>query len=126
MKDDPDGDAGVLPGCSMHTVPGRWAGEDEPFQVWGLDLGHGVFFAPASAAWAPGVCVGGIVWHTHEDGSICGGAITFQHSPNASAEERERPVWNVVSFDPLTLTPSVLDPSCGLHGFVAGGVWVPA
>lgn len=27
--------------------------------------------------------------------------------------------------DPLTVTPSILCPDCGLHGFVTGGVWRP-
>lgn len=116
----------MIPGCAMHVVPGRFAGSDEPLEVFGLDLGHGVFFAPHTAQWADGETVGGIVWHTHADGSICGGGISFQHSPTASERERARPLWSVVSFDPLTLTPSVLDSTCGLHGFIADGVWVPA
>src|SRR5215472_13312006 len=33
--------------------------------------------------------------------------------------------WQVVSFDPLTLTPSVLC-KCGDHGFITNGQWVAA
>lgn len=32
----------------------------------------------------------------------------------------------VVSLDPPTIQPSILCSSCGLHGFVRSGVWVPA
>lgn len=114
----------VLPGAAMHDVPGLWMGE--PLTILGLDLGEGVFFQPTTAAWADGRCVGGIVWHTLESGVICGGAITFEHGPNENEREQARPMWNVVSLDPLTLTPSVLDQQCGLHGFIADGRWLPA
>lgn len=30
----------------------------------------------------------------------------------------------VVHDDPLTVTPSVLCPDCGLHGFITAGRWV--
>lgn len=32
----------------------------------------------------------------------------------------------VVSEDPWTISPSILCPDCGLHGFVRSGIWVPA
>lgn len=51
----------------------------------------------------------------------------------------DRDIWNapvvdtanpghhtLVSRDPLELTPSLQCPTCGLHGFVRGGRWVPA
>lgn len=34
--------------------------------------------------------------------------------------------WTVVQRDPLTVTPSILCSSCGCHGFITGGKWVPA
>jgi hypothetical protein len=34
--------------------------------------------------------------------------------------------WTLVSEDPLTLSPSLLCPICGHHGFVREGRWVPA
>jgi hypothetical protein len=37
-----------------------------------------------------------------------------------------RPMWTVVSEDPLTLTPSLQCRACGDHGFVTNGKWVPA
>lgn len=33
------------------------------------------------------------------------------------------PAHVIVAADPLTITPSILCPDCGLHGFVTGGVW---
>lgn len=33
--------------------------------------------------------------------------------------------WEVVSLDPLTLTPSLNCGGCGRHGFVTDGHWVP-
>lgn len=32
--------------------------------------------------------------------------------------------WRVESLEPLTLSPSLLCTSCGLHGFVRNGAWV--
>lgn len=32
----------------------------------------------------------------------------------------------LVSTEPLTITPSILCPDCGLHGFVTDGRWVDA
>lgn len=34
--------------------------------------------------------------------------------------------WDVVQLDPLTLAPSLLCTSCGHHGFIRDGKWVPA
>lgn len=35
------------------------------------------------------------------------------------------PNWTLVSLDPLTVTPSIHCLSCGDHGFIRGGKWVP-
>lgn len=35
------------------------------------------------------------------------------------------PRWKVESLDPLTLSPSILC-SCGHHGFIKQGKWIPA
>lgn len=32
--------------------------------------------------------------------------------------------WQVVSTDPMTVTPSILCGSCGEHGFITEGKWV--
>lgn len=34
-------------------------------------------------------------------------------------------LWQVQSFDPLTISPSLLC-GCGDHGFIRDGLWVPA
>ena len=38
----------------------------------------------------------------------------------------ERTRWSVESWEPLTLSPSLLCGACGAHGFVRSGKWVPA
>lgn len=40
--------------------------------------------------------------------------------------EPTRPRWTVVSWEPLTLDPSILCLSCKLHGWIREGRWVPA
>lgn len=72
-------------------------------------------------------CIGGILYHPRPDGSECGGAVSFGRPwpGKASAHEQLRPVWTVVSLDPLEISPSVLC-HCGFHGFIRGGRWVPA
>lgn len=34
--------------------------------------------------------------------------------------------WTVVSEEPLTVVPSILNLKCRCHGFITDGVWVPA
>lgn len=34
--------------------------------------------------------------------------------------------WNLISENPLTLSPSLLCRACGHHGFIQNGKWVPA
>ena|SRR5258708_7682233 len=68
---------------------------------------------------------GAIVGHANaKDGTPCEGCITFegetQQALNASC-----PKWRVESWEPLTLSPSLLC-SCGDHGFIRDGRWVRA
>lgn len=35
-------------------------------------------------------------------------------------------VWTVESWEPLTLSPSILRTECGCHGYIREGRWVPA
>jgi hypothetical protein len=46
--------------------------------------------------------------------------------PVAREMHPEVPKWQVESWEPLTLSPSLLCRLCGLHGFIQGGRWVPA
>lgn len=51
----------------------------------------------------------------------CEGGITFDLPDSPLSGPR----WTVVTWEPLTLTPSILC-SCGDHGFITNGQWVPA
>jgi uncharacterized protein DUF6527 len=59
----------------------------------------------------------------HHSGITFAGPVQAQIDPS-------RPAWQVESWEPLTLSPSILcnvDKSgCGLHGFIRQGLWVPA
>jgi hypothetical protein len=65
-----------------------------------------------------------LIFHTNPQGHPCAGFVTF-------AGEVQREIsptvttWDVISWEPLTITPSVLC-SCGDHGFITGGRWIPA
>jgi hypothetical protein len=37
-----------------------------------------------------------------------------------------QPSWTVESWEPLTLSPSILRTECGCHGYIRSGVWVAA
>jgi hypothetical protein len=63
--------------------------------------------------------------HHKPDGAPCStGSIMFDLPQNAHAPERHR--WQVVSEDPLTLSPSLLCQLCGDHGWIRDGRWVVA
>lgn len=64
-----------------------------------------------------------VLEHKAPDGTLHEGVITIEQ-PGARAVFGERqPLWQVHSWEPLTLTPSVLC-SCGWHGFITNGRWV--
>ncbi len=100
-----------------------------------LDLGHGHTLRFTS--WAPDRDLnpqyadlpdveryGAIIDHDTPQGAPCCGAIIFdgdvsrQLTPDGAR-------WTVESWEPLTLSPSLLC-ECGDHGFVRSGQWVPA
>lgn len=65
----------------------------------------------------------------HADGR-CAGGLHFSNS-NIAAKEG-RPMWTVVSLEPMTITPSIRC-SCdtkfsgqGQHGYITNGRWVNA
>lgn len=67
-------------------------------------------------------------FHLRPDGSVCSGFIPFrgtaysklfEGSPNYQA-------WDVLSAEPLTLSPSLLCRVCGDHGYITNGRWVKA
>jgi hypothetical protein len=72
-----------------------------------------------------------IVWHPltpacEEQGCTflgsCGGSVPFDIPENESVDG---PKWSVESWDPLTLSPSLLC-HCGDHGWIREGRWVIA
>lgn len=67
--------------------------------------------------------VGAFVGHSKPDGSPCEGMIYFD-TPIAR-EHFIGPYWQVESWEPLTLSPSLLC-HCGDHGFIKAGKWVTA
>jgi hypothetical protein len=102
-----------------------------------IDLGHGHFLAFFS--WAPdrdlnpqyeGIpdipkC-GARIRHTRPDGRECMGAIHFDLPEVRSVFADEWNRWVVDSWEPLTLSPSLLCIDCGDHGFIRNGKWEPA
>lgn len=68
-------------------------------------------------------------WHLKPNGKWCNGWVPFRGSAwekqFATAGVDIKP-WDIVSRDPLTLTPSILCRACGNHGHITNGQWVPA
>lgn len=67
---------------------------------------------------------GAIIEHLTPNGEPCTGAVTFD-VPAMRAVRPNGALWHVVSWEPLTIEPSVLC-SCGDHGFIRNGQWEPA
>lgn len=89
-----------------------------------LDIGHGVLIVFTT-------------WRTHERSGILHehptgrgderhiGGITFD-LPGIAEAFPDRPLWQVESWDPLTISPSLKCRDCGHHGWIRSGEWVPA
>ncbi len=101
-----------------------------------IDIGHGVGYL--LTGWHPdrelnphydGIAdvdrFGLLYRHPAPDGSECGGSVIFEGEA-ASRVMPKHPKWTVDSWEPLTLSPSLLCKSCGHHGFIKQGRWVPA
>ena len=103
-----------------------------------IDLGHDHFMS--FCCWAPDRALNpqyeGVpdvekysVWYEHKkpNGEDCLGAITLDGEV-ARAIAPNQAKWTVESWDPFTVSPSLLcmAPGCGDHGFIRGGRWVPA
>lgn len=93
----------------------------EPYD---LDLGdnHTLTYAPFGGIEKHGAIIG----HQKPDGSACRCYINFD-TPEIRAtyvDPREAKFWQVGSWDPLTLSPSILCMICGDHGYIRGGKWV--
>lgn len=62
----------------------------------------------------------GLIWyHQRPDtDKQCSGCLSWDP---ADAKH-----WDLISLDPLTLSPSLLCDACGAHGFIQAGHWRPA
>jgi len=93
---------------------------------WGLednwtDLGADVLVRPYTTAESTDDA-GLIETHLDGTGEWCGGQVPFRGHGTLP----DGPEWDVISSDPLTLSPSVLCRTCGHHGWIRDGKWVPS
>ena len=111
----------------------------DPFLENRIDIGHDHWIKytrwspdrdiPANAERYAGIpdiekC-GLLVGHKKPDGSECWSGVHFD-TPEVRKVFGDDHVWQVVSWEPLTLSPSLLCMQCGDHGFIRDGKWVPA
>lgn len=74
-----------------------------------------------------------------DDGTPCHGGITFDSPSMRATGKPDRALWQVQSWEPLTISPSLLckmpkfgpdgpipGTECGDHGFIREGRWVRA
>lgn len=80
------------------------------------EAGHGVKIQYRKLIMEDGHVVSGVAyWHDCPKGHHGGYANLNGPDP-----------WTLISEDPLTISPSLLCPACGHHGFVRDSKWVPA
>ena len=66
---------------------------------------------------------GGLWLHrSPKTGECCTGGFAWR-VPDVSAFPNDQATWSLVSFEPLTLSPSLLCLDCGAHGFIENGGW---
>ena len=68
---------------------------------------------------------GALVEHQTTDGRPCTCVITFDGPVQRELAPNEAR-WQVQTWEPLTLTPSLVCPLCGDHGFIRDSTWIPA
>lgn len=68
---------------------------------------------------------GAVVYHRRPSGQPCAGFVTFAGEVQREVAPRAV-VWTVESWEPLTISPSVLCVACGDHGFIQEGRWISA
>lgn len=91
-----------------------------------LDFGEGRFMEFTRH---DGWVVGALETHPSlTDGSPCVGSLFFDvpEVRKVYLDQSQHNRWTVESWEPLTLSPSLLCRACGNHGFVRQGKWVPA
>lgn len=88
-----------------------------------VDLGHDTYW---SKVFRGDEWVGIHEWHTCRDGEFGAGFIAFTGRTRPEWWSPSSPTWEVDREDPLTLSPSLACQTCGHHGFIRDGRWVPA
>jgi hypothetical protein len=72
---------------------------------------------------------GATISHRTPDGRECMGGVTFagasQRALDSRPGARAQATWTVESWEPLTLSPSILC-HCGDHGYIRDGRWISA
>lgn len=94
----------------------------EPYFALGEreDIGHGHMLRPITYTGDEHPCG----WELHhpdkrDSSQECGSGVWV-------ARRVPENLWTLVSWEPLTIAPSVLCVTCGDHGFIRDGKWVPA
>lgn len=84
------------------------------------DLGHDV---SAELRYVDSILDGVGYWHTCVGGAGLPIPKMYGYFPVKPAWSHG---WDVISVEPLTLSPSILCTVCKHHGFIRDGRWVPA
>lgn len=103
----------------------RWAPDDLPEnrKTYGIKKGQPMPVIERAGA---------VVSHPAKDGTgnngdgTCTSAIHFDTEETRRYFSNERVAWTVESWEPLTISPSLLCLTCGDHGFIRDGRWVRA
>lgn len=71
---------------------------------------------------------GAIVTHLTPEGKLCESYITMRGRAWDAEFKNNPPIasWELVSDNPVTLSPSLACRACGDHGFIREGKWVKA
>lgn len=102
-----------------------------PYDGWVADLDLGDDHALSWTCWKPdrelnpGYAdlpdverLGALIPH-----GTCCGSVMFDE-PATARLFPDHPKWKVESWEPLTLSPSILCRLCGDHGFIKQGKWI--
>lgn len=95
----------------------------DPFELGHGHIGEYTSYHPAGAL-NPVERYGLLIKHSTPSGNPCMGSVIF-NSEAAKKAEPNKDYWDVQDWHSLTLSPSILC-SCGDHGWIKEGRWVPA
>src|SRR5260221_14686088 len=93
-----------------------WLGLDQEKIVW-LDDNHAVRWTPSKDDRQP---TSGVLLHRIENDIWCYGTFFLSSENNLPGSM----VWELVSKEPLTLSPSFMCHCGHSHGFIREGLWV--